>query len=289
MALEQIFAPKWLERKPAICFLLGFVYSELGILSALIVFPKNAGLMSIAFTSILLIPALNSLLSLEENQEREEKRTSLRALFKNHKDIFQIYAYLFLGILLSFAIFSIFLDKLTTVRLFDSQLAIIGITGKGQVSGFFGQAISSRFSPSFPEFVSILANNFKVLLVCLVFSLVYGAGSILFLTWNASVWGTIFGYIARTAAEIEGHNPLAYFGMTFLTVLPHTLAEASSYFIAVIAGGVISKAVIREKLGSNRFNHVVVDGLIFFILALIILVIAAYLEVYVFPYLSLIR
>ncbi len=274
MVFEQLFAARWLERRPSITFILGFIYSELGILSALLVFPDSSGLMSIAFTSLLLLPTLNQLLSIEENQGGEEDKFSLKAILRNHHDIFEIYTFLFLGILLSFSIFSLYFDEITTVRLFDSQLAIIGI------SGYSSGAVTP--SQQWNTFVDILQNNFKVLMVCLLFSLMYGAGSILFLVWNASVWGTIFGYIARASAAVENYNPLAYFVLEFLSVFPHTLVEASSYFLAVIGGGIISKAMLRERVSSPRFMRIMADGLVFFAGALVLVFLGAYLEVYVF-------
>ncbi len=280
MVFEQIFGDKWLEKKVGLTFLLGFIYAELGIISALLIFPEDPSLISIGFISILILPSLNSLLSMEMNQDMREKRFSLKLLFQDHIDILEVYAFLFLGILFAFSLFAILLPNQVTERVFHTQLSIyfdnIG-HAIGQAFGGQSDACVTRSC----EFFSILFNNIKVILVCFIFSLVYGAGSILFLTWNASVWGTIFGYVTKRSALVS-YN-LMYFGKTMVAVFPHMITEAMSYFMAVFAGGIISKAVIRERFDSRRFNHVVVDGLIIFGLAIILLVIAAYLEVYVFP------
>ncbi|RJQ17598.1 stage II sporulation protein M [Candidatus Woesearchaeota archaeon] len=264
---EQLFTVHWIEQKPWFAFILGFCYSVFGVFSAFIVFPENVGMMSIAFTSMLIIPSLNNLLSIEENKEIREKKLSMKLLFKDHKDMFEIYVFLFLGMLLTYSVIALILPDFTVKNMFASQL-----------SPFYGGN-----AYAFGTFLSILQNNFVVLCICLLLSLAYGAGSILFLTWNASVWGSIFGFVAKQSANVLGQNPFQYFALTIIKVFPHMIMEASSYFFAVIAGGVISKAIIREKANDEKFKHVFTDGIIFFCIALILLLIAAWLEVYLFP------
>ena len=46
------------------------------------------------------------------------------------------------------------------------------------------------------SFLPIFSNNFRVMIIFLVLSVIFGAGSILFLAWNASVWGVVFAYMA---------------------------------------------------------------------------------------------
>jgi uncharacterized membrane protein SpoIIM required for sporulation len=283
MVFEQLFGSHWLERKPYFSFLLGFIYAELGIISALLIFPEDPSLISIGFISVLIIPSLNMLLSIETTQDEEQKGINILQIFKDHYDILIIYAFLFLGILLAFGIFALLLPAETTQVLFGTQLDIYfnnvgaATVPLGWGANFAGAAYNSQNS----LFLSILINNLKVILVCFVFSLVYGAGSILFLTWNASVWGTIFGFVARTSASVDKN--IISFAHTMLSVFPHMITEAASYFLAVFAGGIISKAVIREKASSKRFYHVIIDGMIIFAIAIVILIIAAWLEVYIFP------
>ncbi|MBU1975502.1 MAG: stage II sporulation protein M [Nanoarchaeota archaeon] len=291
MVFEQIFGPKWLEKKPGLTFLLGFVYAELGIISALLIFPENPSLISIGFISILILPSLNQLLSMETNQDIKRKKFSLIYLFKDHYDILSVYAFLFLGILLAYGIFAAVLPAAHTERVFEVQLDIyfsnVGrsidpYVGTIQGAAVQGASVAGIAYSQAADFWSIFLNNLKVILVCLVFSLVYGAGSILFLTWNASVWGTIFGYVAKRTAD-TGPEIVNFF-VIMACVFPHMISEALSYFMAVFAGGIISKAVIREKFDSRMFNHVLLDGFVIFFLALVLLLIAAWLEVYIFPF-----
>ena len=270
MVFEQLFRPRWLEKRPSASFLIGVFYATIGIISAMLVFPQNVGIISVAFTSMLILPTLNRLLSIEELAEIREKKLSLRLIYRDHRDIFETYIFLFLGIMLTYSIFSLLLNELTIVNIFQSQLSLVGVTG---------EATQLHYA----DFFSILLNNFKVLLVSFVFSLVYGAGAILFLTWNASVWGTIFGYIAKQAAAVTNQSVILTFFNLFMQVLPHTVLEVSSYLLAIIAGGVISKAALKEKIGSKKFHHVLTDGFIIFTIALLLIILAAYVEVFLFP------
>ena len=267
MVLEQIYSSKWISKKSRYAFLMGLSYSIIGIASAMFLFPKDPGLASIAFTSLLILPSLNKLLSQEANDAKKGK-FSLMEMFRDHNDIFKVYLFLFLGILLSFAFYAIVWPTIATSKIFTEQVAILGLAT--------GQAYSGS-----GMFASLFSNNVKVLVFCLLASFIYGAGSIFIITWNASVWGTIFGILARESANATGANPFVYFALTLLAVFPHMILEASSYFLAAISGGIVSKAVLREKTFSKKFNQIIQDGFVMFIIALFVLVLAVYAESYI--------
>jgi uncharacterized membrane protein SpoIIM required for sporulation len=263
MVLEKIIRLDWISQKPRFAFLLGLVYSLVGLISARIIFSKSTGMMAIAFTSILLIPTLSALLQQEENAEIRKKKFSIKHLLKDHKDVFVVYFFIFLGVFVSFAFVSLVLPAQLAQNILEPELAVAGLAG----SAFNVQA-----------FETILTNNLLVLIVCLALSLAYGAGSILFITWNAAVWGSIFGFVARQSAVATGQNPFVYFGITILPALPHIITEAASYFTAAIGGGIISKAVSREKLFSKKFYHVLTDAFLIVLLGFVLVVIAAVVE-----------
>lgn len=263
MVLEQLFRLNWIERKEH-AFFLGLIYSLVGLISARIIFPANAGMMSIAFTSILLIPSLGVLLRMEENLEIREKKLSLRLLVKDHKDIFKVYTFLFLGIFLAYSITTLLVPELSILKYFEPQLKSAGIAGSAIVDN---------------ELLSILFNNLLVFTVSFVLSLVYGAGSILFLTWNASVWGVVFAYFVKVSSPAIGINQFFAFSGSILPFLPHMITEALAYISAAIVGGVVSKAVLREKLFSKKFHHIVTDALILLVLGLFLVLLAGIIEI----------
>ena len=272
MVLEQLYSAYWIEQRAKFAFLMGISYSIIGIGSAIVLFNDDPGLAAIAFTSLLILPSLNKMLAIEEEQMVREEKFNIPLLFRDHWDIMKVYIFLFLGIMLTFSVFSLFWSPITTSHIFSQQAEVIGSAAESAATG---QAYYSA-----GLFKSILMNNLLVLLFCLIASLIYGAGSIFIITWNASAWGVIFALIAKNSALATGTNPFVYFSLTMLAVFPHLILEAGSYLLAAIAGGIISKAVIKEKPFSEEFNRVLEDGLMMFILAIVVLVIAVAIESY---------
>ncbi len=263
MVFEQLFKLKWIERKEH-AFFLGFLYSIVGMVSAKLIFPANVGLMSIAFTSVLLIPSLNTLLRMEENAEIREEKLSIKQLFKDHKDIFKVYTFMFLGIFLAYSLASLISSELSIEKLFAAQLRGAGIKG---------------LAVSQDPLYGLILNNLLVFAVCFILSFIYGAGSILFLTWNASVWGVVFGYFVKQASLMTGRNPVMEFISSILPFLPHMATEALAYISAAIVGGVVSKAVLREKLFSKKFRHIITDAMTFLLIGFILVIIAGIIEI----------
>lgn len=261
--LEDVLKADWLERKPRFAFIIGFAYALIGILAAYFIFPKSQGIASIAFLALLLVPSLSQLMKIEEIQDAREKKFSISRAFRDHADILEIYLLLFLGIFFAYALLSLRFPNLLVSGIFDNQLRVIGITGNA--------AMQTGFIP-------ILLNNLKVILIFVILSLIFGAGSILFLAWNASVWGVVFAYMA-----LHAQNVLNNFASLFLRVMPHMLLEAGAYFFAIIGGGIMAQGILREKFGSAKFVYVLKDGCLFFSIGIILLILGAIVEVYVFP------
>lgn len=286
MEYDKLFSSNWLRKHPVNIFMLGFIFSEIGIITAIILFRSNVSMMSLAFTSLILIQPLSKMLTREANLEFRENKYSLHLIFKDHKELFEIYFFLFLGIMLSYGVFAVIMPEFHIVEMFGSQ---IGIPCDGTayqptfcngITPYLGKATATGL-----EFWPIIANNFMVAFVALIFSLAYGAGSILFLTWNASVWGTVFGYFAKFSSQTKGLPAIIVFMGLMLKVLPHTIVEASAYFMAVIAGGVLSKSLMKNKITNKQLKHVLFDTAMFFIMAIMLVFVGGLLEVYVFPYL----
>jgi len=172
------------------------------------------------------------------------------------------------------------MPQMQTNTLFREQLEI----RFGQ--GFAGQAVSGGLFSS-GLFFSLLSNNFLVLLACFIMALLTGDGAIFLITWNASVWGTIFGVTAKNAALFSGQNTFYLFGLIMLVVFPHMMIEAISYFLAAISGSVISKDVILEKFASHRFLEVFGFNLYLLLFALIFLLLGAAVEAFVLEHVSI--
>ena len=279
MVLEHIFPEDWLERKGCYAFILGVIYSIIGILIASVLFPGDPALVAVAFTALLLLPEMYKIFSIEERQESVEQKVNMRELWKDDIGVVKIYLFLFLGIILVYSVGAMLLPNLESNTLFREQLEIRfgqGFSG----NAISGQAVSSNIFSS-DLFYDLLSNNFMVLIACFILALLSGDGAIFLITWNASVWGTIFGVTAKYAGEFVGQNPLYLFGIIMLIVFPHMILEGISYFLAAISGSVISKDVLLEKFASDRFFEVFSFNLYLLLFALIFLVLGALVETFV--------
>jgi hypothetical protein len=281
MVLEHIFPEDWLEKKGRYAFLLGIIYSVIAIMIAKFLFPGDPALVAVAFTSLLLLPELYKIFSMEERQERMEQKISFAALWRDDADIVKIYIYLFVGILLVYAVGTILMPEMQANTLFREQLEIrFGQGFTGQATNLGAAGVSSCGNGFFEGglFKDLLGNNFLVLLACFIMALLTGDGAIFLITWNASVWGTIFGLTAKNAAAFSGAAPYLIFVGIMIIVFCHMIIEALSYFLAAISGSVISKDVILEKFASDRFMEVFGFNLYLLLFGLIALLVGAFVE-----------
>jgi uncharacterized membrane protein SpoIIM required for sporulation len=261
-------------------FILGFTYSLLGILLGLWVFGKYASIAGIFLTTIPLVVIMY--LALNSEEEKDMKICKEFLLMKEHMHILWFFLYLFVGMVLAYAMWFSLMPIDLVNQSCSSQLETIS-------------AINSQFAPTgaatqYNRLETIIVNNLRVLTFCILFSLIYGAGAIFILTWNASVIGVAVGVVVRQGLahlSILGHNPTLYNYFTILPVglsyLIHGIPEVASYFLGSLAGGIISVAVVCHHYRSREFWHVLQDSLDLIVLSLLVLFMAAMIEVYVTP------
>jgi uncharacterized membrane protein SpoIIM required for sporulation len=66
-------------------------------------------------------------------------------------------------------------------------------------------------------------------------------------------------------------------------VLIHGLPEMLAFFIAGLAGGIISTAIVRHDFGSKKFERVLLDVSTLILIAIGILLVASIMEVFLTP------
>ncbi|RME31887.1 hypothetical protein D6789_01275 [Candidatus Woesearchaeota archaeon] len=247
MVLEHLFPENWLEQRLRYAFLLAVVYSAVAIVLARLLFAANSGIVSVVFVSLLLIPYVKKLLLKEERRESRERRFTLQHLWEDNRDAVNVYLTLFLGIYLTFVAFSFLFSLvprftgrgLSAVTVFGEQLA--------------GEALRGHASAG-EIFLSIATNNWWVLLACFLLALIAGDAAIFFIAWNASSWGSIFGFRAVQAAQTGlAYDPLTNLAIILIVTFPHVLLEGGAYILAAIAGGVLSDDIIARRPAINNF------------------------------------
>lgn len=257
----------WLAHHPLLSYFIGFGYTFLGYGVAWFFFRADPSVPMLFLTTLLLVPSLIKLLSLEE---RVERRVGLRHFFRNHRRIIEIYLFLFLGIFTAYLL----LGSLN-LQIFQYQLQVLE-----RQQGLSAQVITSfldtTFQPTMAQFLSVLEMNLFVVLLLFVLSFFYGAGAVFLITLNASVFASFVWYTLGAVAKLAA-SPLVVIGIFSIHMLP----EVAGFLIAAIAGGVVSSALIREKLFSTEFRNVCRDAFVLLFIAALLIVIGAALEVFV--------
>lgn len=279
MVLESLMTPKGAEHHPLTMFLFGLLYSSIAIFLGLWIFRDQASLIIVFLTVFACIPLMVKTMKYEEKKDLLLKKEA--SMLMHHEKAMKFFTFLFLGIVFGYSIWFLLLPATTIQSLFSTQLATIN-TINNRVTGD---------ATSVALFFGILMNNIKVMLFCLFFAFFYGAGAIFILTWNASVIAAAIGSFVRNnigdyAAQVGLVKVSGYmhiFSLGLLRYLTHGLFEILAYFIAGIAGGIISAAVIRHNLFSEDFNLVMKDAGWLVLIAFIVLVLAGLVEVYVTP------
>ena len=293
MVLESLTNPIKAERKPIHLFFIGIVYSSVAILLSLWIFKDQASLVMVFLTVLATVPLIYHTIKLEERKDK----TSLqeKGLLREHSKAITFLTFLFIGFVVSFAAWFIFLPAALTQTTFQTQISTINtiniqITSGSILTGQASNQITSSIT-STTLFGRILSNNIKVLIFCLLFSFFYGAGAIFILTWNASVISTAIGTFIRNnlgayATQSGFLKVGAYFQIFSIGLLRyflHGIPEIVAYFVGGLAGGIISVAVINHDFGGENFHKIMYDAIGLSLIAVGMLFVAAIIEVWITP------
>jgi len=281
---ETLLNPKKAERKPWELFFVGFFYAIVSTIlcvwmfSKSPVFSQHMGILVVTFTVMLSLPFVYYMIKLEEEKEMKIKKRFF--LIKEHGKAIVSLLYLFLGFLIAFSLIYIALPQ-TAPLIFNAQISqFCEINMPNNVEGCkencgITSAITCSTSSNIGDIWSIFINNIYVLVFCIIFSLVFGAGAIFILAWNATVIAAAIGMFAESS--------LLNLPSAILRYMLHGLPEIAAYLIAALAGGIISIAVIRHNFKEDRFWKVIEDSIGLIILSVAVLVVALLVEFFVTP------
>lgn len=276
MVLESLFNPFVVKKRPWEMFLAGFVYTIVGLLLSFFVFRDAAGLLTVFLIVIATVPLFYT--SIKNEEELDLQFNNENYLLKEHSKVIMFLMFLFLGVTIAMAICYVFLPETMVTAVFGlQQQAINGVNTNIQ-----GKVTHVDL------FIKILMNNLKVLFFCIIFSFLYGTGSLFILTWNASVVATAMGNLFKIklseGAGLLGFANLAnYFhaaSFSFFRYMTHGVLEMLAYFVAGLAGGIISIALIKHNLQEDR---IFIDSLDLILISLGLLLMASIVEVFVTP------
>ncbi len=280
MVIENLVNPAKAEGRPWEMFFLGFLYASIAVFLSLWIFHDYASLVMVFLTVFASIPVVYTLIAIEEKKDTSGR--SEISLLKEHSKALAVLVFLFLGYTVAFSLWFVVLPESTVTNMFNVQLETIRSINAGAVTSF---------SAGTGFVMQIFSNNIKVMIFCIMFAFLFGMGAIFILTWNASVIAAAIGTFIRnnvaSYADAAGLGKLTgYFhigSVGLMRYMIHGIPEILAYFTAGLAGGIISVAVIRHDFGSKNFNKILYDSMDLIVIAVLILFIAALIEVFITP------
>lgn len=270
MVIESFVGPIEAEKHPSKLIFLGFLYASIGLFLAQLVFTEQASLVMVFFTTMACIPLMHNTMRLEE--KKDILFDTQWKIFNEHRKAISFFLFLFIGLTLAYSFWYVFLPDTLASNLFEIQSkTIVSINNR----------VSGNFDPSTRFFFEILFNNFKVMIFCILFSFIYGSGSIFIIVWNATVISAAIGNLIKTSLlKLTLHQSISY---GFLRYFIHGVPEITAYLFAGLAGGIISVAVIRHDYATSKFENILLDASELIAIGVAVLIVAAYIETYITP------
>jgi uncharacterized membrane protein SpoIIM required for sporulation len=270
MVLEGLISPLRAEERPWILIIIGLLYSSIGILVARWVFNEYATMVMVFLIVLPSVPLIYAIIKIEEKKDLEINDE--RGRMFQHSKALSALIFLFIGVSIGLTLWFVLMPPEIAANVFKSQLATIK-----QINAPTGAASSYQIT----AFGAILMNNIKVLIFCILFSFFYGIGAIFILTWNASVIAAAMGTFVKQ--HLLNTNLVAAMSFGILRYFIHGIPEILAYFIGGLAGGIISIAVIKHHFSTKKFGNILVDSSDLIILAIVVLVLSALIEVFITP------
>ena len=282
--LEMLINPAKAEKRPWEMFFIGAFYATIALLLTEWIFAgdpvlsKYTGILVVTFCVMFTIPFLY--FSFKNEEEKDLKESNYFNLIKEHGKALSYLMFLFMGFVVAFSFWYIVFEdgNLNFRAQIETYCMINRPSNFDQCVEEYGVKHISKttaFLTSKEKIVNIFANNIYVLIFTLVFSLIFGAGAIFILAWNASVIAAAIGIFSKSS--------LVNLPLGLVRYMIHGIPEIGAYFIAALAGGIISIAVIKHDVRSEKFWVILQDSLNLIILAVVILFFAALIEVFVTP------
>ena len=283
--LESLINPKRAKKGPWKMLLIGILYGSLSILlvklffSSDVVLSKFSGLMVVTFCVMFSLPFMYYIIKREEKEDEEIE--GLLHVWRAHRKAIFALMWLFLGFVIAFSFWNIILQdsnllnaQIETYCMINSPSDIESCFKSYSIGGG-AESVTGSYVSKAGRFFSILENNIYVMIFTLIFSLIFGAGAIFVLAWNASVIAGAIG--------IFTHYKLVEIPLGLSRYMIHGLPEIAAYFITALAGGILGVGFIRNGFRSKKFIRVLENVVILIFVSLVILVLAGLIEVYFTP------
>lgn len=251
MVLQALVDPESARRNPLKIVLLSALFASVAVGVVLWLKSEASDLLLMVFVLIPSIPLVLNLISYEEKtvKGREGKRfLGSHTLARHSSTIIVLFAF-FIGLTAAFTFWYLVLPPNESAKMFSIQFKELQ-----KVRGAFSAyAVEVRLVNAFEI---IFLHNLEVLFLVLGFSLLYGAGAVFILAWNASVIAVFLGEIAKSFIPKHAVKETALItglGVGVFGILPHAIFELLAYSTGALAGGILSCCITSKKLASLEF------------------------------------
>lgn len=260
MVLEQFLDQKIVRNHFFFVLILSAAFVYVAYLVQSFFFP-NSSVAIVLLLTILIVPSLHHIMTMEEKMERKVKKH----FWRRHKTLFKVYSGAFLGILIGFLFIGFTIPG--TLEYQNTLLEKSHLRPE-LISTFMDQP----YEPSITTAISLFSNNMRYILIGFVLSVFYGAGAAFIIAFNASFFAAfVVALFTRWASAVQ---------LTEISLL-HLLPEAAGYIFAAIAGAAISKTIIHEKIKGRAFSKVLGNSLLLLFFSIILIFAAAIIETFV--------
>lgn len=263
----------------------GLLYASLSLLLVHWFFGSDptlsnaSGMIVITFCIMFSLPYMYYLI--KQEQEETEIVEGFFHVWRVHKDAIFAFMWLFLGFVIAFSFWHLVLQNNNLLNFQMQTYCQINEPGNvlncvEQKSFVTGDVVGTgAASSNVNRFLGILENNVYVMIFTLIFSLLFGAGAIFILAWNASVIAAAIGIFTK--------NQISGIPLGLARYMIHGFPEIAAYFVTALAGGMFGVGFIRNGIRHPRFIRTLENAFLLLFLSILILVVAAVIEVYLTP------
>ncbi len=279
MVLESLVSPESAERNPLSIMVLSFVFVTTAVFAALYLSANNlsgAGMLVVALVALPSLPMMLRFFEYGAIGIGEKTFLGSHTLARHLPLIIVLVAY-FVGLVIGFVFWFFALSPETSNQLFAMQINEIKSI-RAQFSGYAVKTLAMA-SDAVEVFETIFLHNLEVLVFVIIFSILYGAGAVLILSWNASVIAVFIAGVAKQfVLRTPGESILTGLSIGALGLVPHGTFELLSYSAGALAGGILSSSLIKKLYLKPGFIIVVNDIAKLTAWAIIFLAIGALVE-----------
>ena len=285
--LELLVFPKDGKKRPWVLFLMGLLYASLSFLlvhfifSGDVVLSRYSGLLVAVFASLFSIIFVHYAMRLDEEEDLEDdEKDDIKSIMREWR-ILSMFLWLFLGFIVAFSFWQIAFSSSTTMNAQIETYCVLKnplnynscLEQQASINPLNGIDTTPQGS-----FSAIFMNNFTVFLFIIFFSLLFGAGSIFILAWNASIISVVIG--------ISTNYNLSNFFLGISRFMIHGIPEIAAYFIAAMSAGITSFALMgyfNNAITKDNLRKIIRHALMFLLVGIFVLALGALIEVYITP------